>query len=58
MFKLFDYEFFVPGAIGICNMKVSAMCINGGLQEVNIDMYYGQHKVGTVNLDTIYVPQQ
>ena len=55
--KLFDYDFFVSDAIGICSIKMSSLCINGG-GEANFPIYYGQEKVGSLKLLSMYTPSQ
>ena len=50
IFKLIDYDFFVPEAIGICNIKLSALCINEGVDEFTCPVYYGQTQVATLTL--------
>ena len=55
LFKLIDYDIFVPEAIGICNMKLSALCINEGV-ECNFPVYYGQEQVAVLTVLTQYTP--
>lgn len=40
-------------AIGMINLKLSALCVNGG-GETTHDLWYGQTKVGEVKFASLY----
>lgn len=58
VFKVFDWDYFVTGAVGLCSVKVSSLCINGSLDGALFDIYYGAELKGVLAISTQYTPRQ
>ena len=56
LFKFVENELTGDKAIGICNIKFSSLCLNGGDESTHA-IFYGQEQVGEVHLISDYVPQ-
>jgi hypothetical protein len=55
IFKVWDEDLFIHDAIGLCNVKINSLCINGGGQ-FEFSLYYGQEEVGVLTLVTNFSP--
>ena len=55
LLKFVDDEMSGERAIGLCNIKFSSLCINGGEEQTHA-IWYGQQEVGSVTIISDYVP--